>query len=190
MKKKPAVKGFVFALLATLMAFGIYFFFLAKKNYYLVDNPTPKTYYFRINNGSEQIITSGQFVKVDLLKGKNNEIKVYDEGRRMLYDSAFTVNKIRGLLNISHSDYYIHKQYYGYNLNKDSLLMSMGKTLIDGKEYYGEPKHFDKLYTEDFYYNVDEAYDKVIKNIQKVEFRDKIFRKQDFLNYYKEYYKF
>lgn len=50
------------------------------------------------------------------------------------------------------------------------------------------PKKVNKLYTEDFYYNVNEDYDKVIKNIQKVEFRTKIFRKQDFLNYYKDYY--
>lgn len=68
--------------------------------------------------------------------------------------------------------------------------MALDKITIDGKEYLGGARHFNKLYTEDFYYNVDEDYDKVIKNIQKVESRSKIFRKQDFLNYYKEYYKF
>jgi len=166
MKKNPALAGFLIALLATVAAFGIYYLFLAKKNYYLVDNPTPATYYFKINNGAEQIISAGQFVEVPLNKGKNS-IKVMDEGKKVLYDSAFTVDKIRGLLNITHSDYYIHKQYYGYNLKKDSLLLTMDKTTIDGKEYYGEPKHFNKLYTEDFYYNVNEDYDKVIKNIQK-----------------------
>lgn len=189
MKKNPAVAGFIYALLAVILAFGIYFLFLAKKNYYLVDNPTPQTYYFKINNGDENIITAGQYVKVPLQKGKNN-IAVFDANKKPLYDSAFTVNKLRGLLNITHSDYYVHTQYYGYNLKKDSLLLSLDKTVIDGKEYYGEPKKMSKLYTEDFYYNIDEDYDKVIKNIQKVESRDKIFRKQDFLNYYKEYYKF
>ena len=48
----------------------------------------------------------------------------------------------------------------------------------------------DRLYTDDFYFNIDEDYDKVVKNVQKVESRTKIFRKHDFLNYYKEYYKF
>lgn len=189
MKNNPSLKGLIIAALVFIGAFAVYNFFLAKKNYYLVDNPTPNTYYFKINNGSEGVISAGQFVKVDLKKGKNS-IKVFDQNKKMLYDSAFEVNKIRGLLNIAHKDYYINEQYYGYNLKKDSLLLALDKTMIDGKQYYGGAKRFNKLYTEDFYYNVDEDYDQMIKNIQKVESRTKIFRKQDYLNYYKEYYKF
>ena len=68
--------------------------------------------------------------------------------------------------------------------------MALGNTEIDGKMYAGKPVKFNKLYIDSFYYNVDEDYDKVIKNIQKVESRTKIFRKQDYLNYYKEYYNF
>lgn len=189
MKNNPSLKGLIIAALVFIGAFAVYNFFLAKKNYYLVDNPTPNTYYFKINNGSEGVISAGQFVKVDLQKGKNS-IKVFDQNKKMLYDSAFEVNKVRGLLNIAHKDYYINEQYYGYNLKKDSLLLALDKTIIDGKQYYGGAKRFNKLYTEDFYYNVDEDYDQMIKNIQKVESRTKIFRKQDYLNYYKEYYKF
>ncbi|KFF00805.1 hypothetical protein IX39_09335 [Chryseobacterium formosense] len=189
MKNNPSLKGLLVAAVVFVGAFGIYNFFLAKKNYYLVDNPTPNTYYYKINNGAEGIVSAGQFVKVDLKKGKNS-IKVFDQNKKMLYDSAFEVNKIRGLINIAHKDYYINDQYYGYNLKKDSLLLALDKTKIDGKDYYGGPKHFNKLYTDDFYYNVDEDYDQLIKNIQKVESRSKIFRKQDYLNYYKEYYKF
>lgn len=189
MKKNPSLVGFIIAVFSVVVAFGIYFLFLAKKNEYLVDNPTPKTYYFRINNGDEKIIAGGQYVKVELKKG-TNKIKVYDEQKKLMYDSAFTVNKLRGLLNITHSDYYINTQYYGYNINKDSLLIALGKTEIDGKFYFGAPKKFNRLYSDDFYYNVDEDYDKIIKNVAKVESRTKIFRKQDYLNYYKEYYKF
>ncbi|ASW74119.1 hypothetical protein IQ37_18115 [Chryseobacterium piperi] len=189
MKNNPALKGLAIAIVAFIIAFGIYFFFLAKKNYYLVDNPTPNTYYYKINNGSEGIISAGQSVQVNLNQGKN-AIKVFDRNKKLLYDSAFQVNKIRGLVNIAHQDYYINRQYYGYNLKKDSLLLELNKTVIDGKEYFGGAKHFNKLFTDDFYYNVDEDYDKVIKNIDKVESRSKIFRKQDYLNYYKEYYKF
>ncbi len=189
MKISPALKGFIISLFVVAIAFGVYFFFLAKKNYYLVDNPTPDTFYFKINNGNEKIISSGQYLKVELNKGENN-IKVMDQKKNLLYDSAFTVKKMRGILNIAHQDYYINTQYYGYDIKKDSLLLALGTTNIDGKSYYGKPKHFNGLYTEDFYYNIDEEYDKIIKNIQKVESRTKIFRKQDFLNYHKEYYKF
>ena len=189
MKNNPSLKGLLIASVVFIFAFGIYFFFLAKKNYYLVDNPTPNTYFYKINNGSEGIISAGQYVKVDLKDGKNS-IKVFDQNKKLLYDSAFEVSKIRGLINIAHEDYYVNRQYYGYNLKKDSLLLALDKTIIDGKPYFGDAKHFNKLYTEDFYYNVDEDYDKLIKNIDKVESRSKIFRKQDYLNYYKEYYKF
>jgi len=189
MKNNPSLKGLLIASVVFILAFGVYFFFLAKKNYYLVDNPTPDTYYYKINNGSEGVISGGQFVKVDLKKGKNS-IKVFNQNKKLLYDSAFEVKKVRGLINIAHQDYYVNDQYYGYNLKKDSLLLALDKTIIDGKPYFGGARHFKKLYTDDFYYNVDEEYDQLIKNIDKVESRSKIFRKQDYLNYYKEYYKF
>lgn len=183
------VKGFIFSLLAVFFAFGIYFLLLAKPNYYLVDNPTPNTYYFRINNGEENILSSGQYVKVNLGKGKNS-IKVFDHNKNLLYDSAFTVNKIRGLLNITGKDYYINNQYYGYGINKDSLIATTKGVDIDNKHYVGDVKKVNKLYTEDFYYNLDENYDHIVKNIAQTESRTKIYRKQDFINYYNNYYKF
>ena len=189
MKISPATKGLIISVIAVLFAFGVYFLFLAKKNYYLVDNPTGETYYFRINKGDEKIIGAGQKLEVNLNKGKN-AIQVFDAKKDLLYDSAFVVNKNRGLLNIAHQDYYINEQFYGYGLNKDSLITARKSTIIDGKKFVNEPKHFNKLYTDDFYYNIDEDYDKIVKNVQKVESRTKIFRKVDFLNYYKEYYKF
>lgn len=189
MKISASTKGLIISVVTVLLAFGIYFVFLAKKNYFLVDNPTENTFYFKLNNGDQYTIAAGQQVMVDLPLGEN-KIKVFDAQKKLLYDSGFVVNKGRGLLNIAHQDYYINEQFYGYNLNKDSLLMARGATIIDEKNYLNKPKRFNKLYTEDFYFNVNEDYDKVIKNIQKVESRSKIFRKQDYLNYYKEYYKF
>lgn len=183
------VKGLVFSVLAVVLAFGIYFLFLAKRNYYLVDNPTPETFYFKLNNGEQKILSAGQYLKVNLNKGKNN-IQVFDQNKRMIYDSAFTVEKIRGLINITHKDYYINNQYYGYGLNKDSLMATKPGIEIDHKMYIGDVKKTNRLYTEDFYYNLDEDYDRVIKNVAKVESRSKIFRKQDFINYYNNYYKF
>ena len=189
MKLSASTKGLIISVLAVILAFGIYFLFLAKRNYYLVDNPTENTFYFKINNGDEKIISAGQNVKVGFNKGKNS-VKVYDQQKKLLYDSGFVVNKDRGLLNIAHQDYYINEQFYGYGLNKDSLITARGATEIDGKNYVNKPLLFNKLYTDDFYFNIDEDYDKVVKNVQKVESRTKIFRKHDFLNYYKEYYKF
>lgn len=185
----PSIKGLIISLLTMGIAFAIYFVFLSKPNYYLVDNPTPETYYFKLNNGEEKILSAGQFLKVDLQKGKNN-IKVFDQNKTMLYDSAFTVNKARGLLNITNKDYYINNQYYGYGLNRDSLMAAKAGIEIDKKQYLGDVKKTNKLYTEDFYYNLDEDYDKIVKNVAKVESRTKIFRKQDFINYYKNYYNF
>jgi len=189
MRMSPATKGLIISVIAVLFAFGVYFLFLAKKNYYLVDNPTGDTYYFKINKGEEKIIGAGQKLQVNLTKGKN-AIQVFNGKKELLYDSAFVVNKNRGLVNIAHQDYYINEQFYGYGLNKDSLITARKSTVIDGKKFVNEPKHFNKLYTDDFYYNIDEDYDKIVKNVQKVESRTKIFRKVDFLNYYKEYYKF
>ena len=189
MKISPSTKGLIISVITVFVAFGIYNFFLAKRNYYLVDNPTEKTYYFKINNGEEKTITAGQKFQVDLNKGKN-QIKVFDNQKKMLFDSAFTVKKNRGLLNIAHEDYYTNEQFYGYGLNKDSLIATRRQTNIDGKMYVNTPVRFNKLYTDDFYYNIDEEYDAVVKNIQKVESRTKIFRKFDYLNYYKNYYKF
>ncbi len=184
-----SVKGLIFSLLAMGFAFAIYFLFLAKPNYYLVDNPTPETYYFKINNGRENILSAGQYLKVDLNKGKN-KIQVFDQNKKMIYDSAFTVEKVRGLINITNKDYYINNQYYGYGLNKDSLMATKPGIEIDKKQYLGDVKKTNKLYIEDFYYNLDEEYDRVIKNVAKVESRTKIFRKQDFINYYNNYYNF
>ncbi len=189
MKISPSTKGLIISLLTVLLAFGIYFLFLAKKNYYLVDNPTDNIYYFKVNDGTENIIAAGQKVKIDLNVGKNR-IKVFDREKEILYDSGFVVNKNRGLVNIAHQDYYINEQFYGYGLNKDSLITARPKTNIDGKLYVNTPKRFNKLYTDDFYYNIDEDYDAVIKNVQKIESRTKIFRKADYLKYYKDYYQF
>lgn len=189
MKVSAPVKGFIFSVLAVILAFAVYYLFLAKKNTYLVDNPTPQTYYFKINQGEEQIIAGGQSVKVNLNQGKN-DIAVFDANKKPLYDSTFQVNKSRGLLNIAHQDYYINRQYYGYIPNKDSLLLSHGKTIIDGKAYWGDVTKRNQLFIDDFYYNLDEDYDAVVKNIQKVESRTKIFRKQDFINYHQNYYQF
>ena len=188
-KKNAALFGLLVALGAFALSFGVYFQFLAKKDVYLVDNPTPETYYFKINAGPQKILSSGQYVEVDLKKG-SNRIEVFDSEKKLMYDSMFTVNGVRGLVNITHSDYYIHRQYYGYDLKKDSLLSTLGHTMIDGKKYFGGAKKMDKLYTDEFYFNINEDYDKVVKNIDKVESRVKIFRKQDFLLYYKQYYKF
>lgn len=188
MNLSPSTKGLLIAITTVIVAFGIYFLLLAKKNYYLVDNPSDNMYYFRINNGDEKIISPGQYFQIQLNQG-SNKVQVFDRDHKPLYDSAFQVNKNRGLLNISHQDYYINEQFYGYNLNRDSLIAARGATEIDGKNYLNKPLHFNKLYTEDFYYNIDENYDQLIKNIQKIESRTKIFRKRDFLVYYKDYYK-
>ena len=106
MKNNAAVRGFVISVLAVVFAFGVYFLFLAKKNYYLVDNPSQNNYYFKINNGEENIVAAVQSVKVNMQKGAN-KIAVFDAEKKLLFDSTFQVKKLRGFLNIAHEVFYI-----------------------------------------------------------------------------------
>jgi hypothetical protein len=48
MKDNAALKGFIISILMVVFAFGVYFLFLAEKNYYLIDNPSQNSYYFKI----------------------------------------------------------------------------------------------------------------------------------------------
>lgn len=187
MKLTPAYKGLIISISAMFVAFAIYYLFLAKKNEYIVDNSSNKTYYFKLNNGEEQIIEPYQFFKVNLKKG-NNRIAVFDANKKLKYDSVFEVKKLRGLINPNLSDYFVNEQFYGINFNKDSLLLA-NQIKIDGKTYFGKVKKHNRLYIDDFYYNLNEDYDKVIKNIDKVESRKKIYRKNNFIDYHNEYYK-
>ncbi len=184
----PAIKGLFFAIASMGISFGIYFYFLQKQDVYLADNPTNTIYYIKVNEDQEKIIGPGESLAVTLNKG-SNKIQTYDAKKSLILDTAITVKKDRGLLNIAKKDYFIYTQYYGYNLNKDSLLATQSTIDIDGKKYYGGAERFNQLYTEDFYFNVNEPLDKVIKNIQKVETRKKIFRKEDFLQFYHDNYK-
>lgn len=189
MKLSAAQKGLLWSLGFMVLAFFIYYQFLRKKNYYVADNPTDHTYYLQINNEQKKIIAAGQSLHIDLSQGKNR-FKIFQPENQLLKDTVVEVKKSRGLINLAAKPYYIYRQYYGYNLNKDSLLLTQDQISIDGKKYFGGAKEFTGTYTEDFYYNVDEDFDKVIKNIDKVESRTKIFRKQDFINYYNTIYKF
>ena len=114
------------------------------------------------NNGDEKIISAGQQVKVNFTKGKNS-VKVFDNQKNLIYDSGFVVNKDRGLLNIAHQDYYINEQFYGYGLNKDSLIAARGATEIDGKNYLNKPvpvsyTHLDVYKRQGLSYSVEKEW--------------------------------
>ena len=186
MNLSAPTKGLLWSLLSFGMAFGIYFLFLKKENSYLADNASLQTMYLSINGGAVLSVAPQQSIKVNLNKGKN-QVKLLDEQQKPVFDTTFEVHKTRGLLNLAKVDYYINRQYYGYNVNKDSVFL-ISKTQIDGKLYQGDVQKTKAFYSEKFYYNLDEDYDPIIKNIDKLESRSKIFRKTDFINYYKQYY--
>lgn len=185
----PSAKGLLVSVAAALAAFAAYFFYLKKENTYLADNASAKTCTFSLNEQAPIILAGGQNIAVNLKKGKNH-IQIWDEAKNVRKDTIFEVKKPRGLLNIGQEDYVINTQYYGYNINKDSLLVASPKTKIDGKLYVGAPEVFRGIYTENFYYNVDEDYDRIVKKIQTRESRSKVFRKADFLAFYQKYYQF
>ena len=174
--------GFIIAFSASVISMLIYFVFLQKDHYFLIDNPTNKPIELTINQVKYQI-ESNQNQKVELEKGYNT-IQFKDKNGQ-IKDTFFNVNSQRGVINPTLNEYITFTQYYGYIPNKDSLMTSKSTT-INNKIYFGDLKQENSIFISDFYFNLDEDYQKLIKNIDTLERRKKIFRKADFINFYEE----
>lgn len=179
--------GFIIAVVFFGLAFWVYDFFLKKNEYFLMDNPTSESVSVRWN---EQKITlpAYQFVNVNFKNGRNRLQVLFKDS--IIVDTLISIqNPKRFLLNPTRSEYIIFTQYYGYVPNKDSLLKSH-QTKVDEKLYFGEIIKTKSLFIKDFYYNINEDFDKIIRNIDSIERRKKIFRKEQFKNYYRETYNY
>ena len=103
------------------------------------------------------------------------------------------------MLNPTGAEYYTFNRPYGVRENVDSLFKSSHVT-IDDKVYFGNIKKSNKIYIENFYYNLDENFPKLFFNKEGEAFSysfstkkertnlTKIFNEEDFKQFYFENY--
>uniref|UniRef100_UPI0039A45A38 hypothetical protein n=1 Tax=Ornithobacterium rhinotracheale TaxID=28251 RepID=UPI0039A45A38 len=178
MKKKfsPSLVGFIIALAAMLGSLWFYFSFLQKKNYYILDNPTAQTIQVRIDD-VPYIVAPAQQVLVPLKKGTHRMITHHQR------TVNFSVESPRGVLNPTESVYFIFGLPYGVEVNTDSVF-AQNQHPYQRKIYYGDIRIDSAMYIDDFYYNLNEDFPKVTKKSENHKLRRKIFRKEDFQQYY------
>ncbi|MDR1877261.1 MAG: hypothetical protein LBQ84_06520 [Flavobacteriaceae bacterium] len=184
MSGNSSLRGLLVAISLCVISVLIYKFFIEKNDEFLLDNPTEDTINV-IFNGENYLLASGQTLKVSVHQGKNTISSVSGkDGKAILKDTFFTLEKTnRGLINPTGSTYYTFRRYYGHIKNIDSLYKA-NKTIIGGKEYVGEIKEYKDLVLQDFYFNVNEDFPKVINKVDTMESRVKLFRKTQFLEFY------
>lgn len=184
MKKNSSLIGFLLILAILGVIVLIYNFVLSKPDGYVIDNPSDNTINMRIDE-RDFTIAPQQFVRIDLPKGEHT-LKFQYNGKQV--DTVIEIRRSAGLINPTLSDYYVFTRPYGVRENKDSIFKSRN-IAIDNKAYLGNIFKADKMYEEDFYYNLDQKYPKVfIKNSEKKTDLSKIFRKEDFKQFYFENY--
>lgn len=184
MKKNPALIGFLVVLLALGLIVLFYNTFLNKETGYVIDNPSQEKLVLDISN-STFTIAPNQTLRVNLEKGKHTLKYTYNNNE---IDTVITIQKMNGLLNPTGAIYYTFNRPYGVRENVDSLFKTNHIT-IDDKVYYGKILKSDRLYIENFYYNLDEKFPKMF--IKKGDHHTdlmKIFNEEDFKQFYFENY--
>ena len=93
MKKiSPNLIGFIIALLICVASLWIYFSFLQKKSYHLIDNPTKNALVVKIDNQS-YTIAPGQQVEVNLNNGNHTISASAENDTLTITEQNFTVTK-------------------------------------------------------------------------------------------------
>lgn len=187
MSKKAPLVGFVISVLLVTATVLYYRFFLRTEETFLLDNPTEQSLNI-VLNGKKYSLAPKQTASIEVLDGKNTVSAVSEDGKTILKDTFFLAEKPRrGIVNPTFSDYYIFKRYYGYIKNIDSLYKAH-QTTIDGKVYFGEIKASKDLFINNFYFNIDQDFPKIVNKHDSIESRTKIFRKNQFLEFYRSNY--
>lgn len=179
MKKNPTIAGLVLTIVIIIVCYAIYNLFLAKKDSYLIANPSEEMLQINIDNESYKIAPN-QITEIKLTPGKH-AIKFNYKGKDT--DTVFEVKYYNGLINPTRSDYYIFARPYGAGRNRDSLFTSQTLS-IDNKVYYGNIKHSNELYIQGFYYNLDQDYPKFFIKKDIPTDPTKIFSKEEFKQFY------
>ncbi|MDO5654775.1 MAG: hypothetical protein Q4G27_01385 [Flavobacteriaceae bacterium] len=183
MKKiSPNLLGFIIALFVTIISLWIYFNYIQKKNYQLIDNPTQQTLQVQIGD-NQYIVAPGQQLQISLPTGQYN-IQTQTLNDTLSYpQTSFEVTKQRGLINPTLATYYIYGMPYGPRVNKDSIFENL-KTTFKGKTYSGDLQIDSAVYTENFYYNMNENFPGLTIKSENEALRKKIFRENDFKQFY------
>lgn len=184
MKANASFLGFSIAVILTILSFWGYTYFFKKKSDHIIDNPSRYTINIQLDK-DHYILAPQQQVKLHLSKGEHLITVKTDKDSLLIEQQPFTVKKDRGTLNPTLSTYFIFALPYGLKVNKDSIF-AKNTHFYKGKTYYGELSIDSSLYIENFYYNLNETFPKVIKKSENKSLRTKIFRENDFKQYYFE----
>lgn len=180
----PNIIGFLIALGVSIISMWIYFTFIQKKSDHIIDNPTNNTLKVVIDNQNYTIAPNQQVI-VHLKQGNHTLSATTDKDSVLINNQVFTVNKVRGIINPNKEKYFIFGLPYGPKVNVDSIFE--GNILnYKGKEYHGDVKIDSSFYVEDFYYNLNEDFPKIAKKSENHTLRKKVFREDDFKQYYFE----
>lgn len=183
MKKNPSLYGLLITIGITIVCYIIYLVFLDKKDSYLITNPSENSLEVKID-GELYKLAANQYIQVKLNGGKHDLSFNYN-GKQT--DTTFTITRASAIINPTRGDYYVFTRPYGAGRNVDSLFNSKTIT-IDKRVYNGNITHYNDLYIEDFYYNLDQKYPAAFLNKgEKVDLA-KIFSKDDFKQFYFENY--
>ncbi|HUH35979.1 MAG TPA: hypothetical protein VL022_09125 [Moheibacter sp.] len=183
MKKNPSLLGLLITLGIAIVCYIVYLVFLDKKDSYLITNPTDDYLDLTIDEQAYRLAPN-QMTAVQL-KGGEHRLRFERAGESV--DTIFKITRYNAIINPTRADYYVFVRPYGPKRNVDSLFSHQTLT-IGEKVYYGNITHYNDLYIQDFYYNLDQKYPKVFLNKGEETDLSKIFTEDDFKQFYFENY--
>lgn len=159
-------------------------FIVSCKDRYLIDNPTNSNIKVYIDN-KEYNIGAKKYLRVKLIRGKHR-ISSEKDGIKILENENFIIpNQTEAqdaLINPTKSQYIIYPLLY----SKDSNIKREFKAYdLEGNEvlsYYGKPVLTDNLFIFDLFGKGN--IDKEVKEYSSSVIQNKIFRKEDFFEFY------
>lgn len=183
MKKNPAITGLFVTIGLVILFYGVYKVFLEKKDSYLITNPSDEYLKVQLDNQTYTVAPK-QITEIEMDGGKHH-LKFTYKGKET--DTVINVTRFNAIINPTKADYYVFVRPYGAGRNRDSLFTSQTLT-IDEKVFYGNIKHYNGIYIQDFYYNLDQKYPQFFLKKGVPTNLSKIFSKEDFKQFYFENY--
>lgn len=183
MKKiSPSILGLIISIIIGVLSMWIYFEFLQKKSYQLIDNPTSEALNVTIGN-DKYTLAPNQFVEIEIDEG---DYELTAEGKDYtLENMPLKITGKRGIINPTKSPYFTLELPYSVARNSDSIFLNH-KVVYENKTYQGKITIDSSLYIDNFYYNLNEQFPGLTLKSENESLRSKVFRKDDFKQYYFE----